>query len=100
MNTAEASEKKELVIIKRGQIAEQTVVTNLDQGSACKGDSSVGGKLALEDLDKKETTEIKAFKNPPTLHCDLQGYQGSELEVSTGPYVRHRLPGVVRRRES
>jgi dynein heavy chain len=68
--TAEASEKKELAIVKSKEIAEQTIVINKEKGEAELALEEAmpalqNAKLALEDLDKKDITEIKAFKNPP-----------------------------------
>lgn len=70
VNTEEASVKKELAIVKSKEIAEQTVIINKEKGDAEASLAEAmpaleNAKLALEDLDKKEITEIKAFKNPP-----------------------------------
>ncbi len=56
--------------MKGKEIAEQTIVINKEKGEAELALAEAmpaleAAKLALEDLDKKEITEIKAFKNPP-----------------------------------
>ena len=68
--TAEASEKKELAIIKSNEIKEQTKVIDKEKGEAEVALTEAlpaleAAKLALEDLEKKDITEIRAFKNPP-----------------------------------
>lgn len=68
--TAEASEKKELAIIKSNEIKEQTKVIDKEKGEAEVALAEAlpaleAAKLALEDLEKKDITEIRAFKNPP-----------------------------------
>lgn len=70
ISTDEANEKKGLAIVKGKEIAEQTIVINKEKGEAELALEEAmpaleAAKLALEDLDKKEITEIKAFKNPP-----------------------------------
>jgi dynein heavy chain len=68
--TAEASEKKELAIVKSKEIEEQTKVINKEKGEAEVALEEAmpaleSAKLALDELGKKEITEIRAFKNPP-----------------------------------
>ena len=70
VGTTEASEKKELAIIKSRDIAQQTIVINKEKGEAEVAlmealPALEAAKLALEDLEKKDIVEIKAFKNPP-----------------------------------
>ena len=68
--TAEASEKKELAILKSKEIEQQTVVITKEKGEAEVALEEAlpaleAAKLALDELGKKEITEIRAFKNPP-----------------------------------
>jgi dynein heavy chain, axonemal len=68
--TAEASEKKNLAIIKSKEIEVQTIVINKEKGEAEVALEEAmpaleAAKLALDELGKNEITEIRAFKNPP-----------------------------------
>jgi dynein heavy chain len=68
--TAEASEKKELAIVKSKDIEEQTKVINKEKGEAEEALAEAmpaleAARLALEDLKREDITEIRAFKNPP-----------------------------------
>ena len=70
LGTTEASEKKELAIVKSKDIEEQTKVINKEKGEAEVAlmealPALEAAKLALEDLNRNDITEIRAFKNPP-----------------------------------
>lgn len=67
---AEASEKKELAVVKSKEIQEQTKVINKEKGEAEEAlaeamPALTAARAALEDLKKDDITEIRAFKNPP-----------------------------------
>ncbi len=68
--TAEASEKKELAVVKTQEIAEQTKVINKEKGEAEEALAEAmpaleAARAALDDLKRDDITEIRAFKNPP-----------------------------------
>jgi dynein heavy chain, axonemal len=68
--TAEASEKKELAIVKSKEIEEQTKIIDKEKGEAEVAlieamPALEAAKLALEDLKKEDIIEIRVFKSPP-----------------------------------
>jgi dynein heavy chain len=68
--TTEASEKKELALVKSKEIVEQTKIIDKEKGEAEVALAEAmpaleSAKLALDDLGRNEITEIRAFKNPP-----------------------------------
>lgn len=68
--TIEANEKKEMAVVKSKEIGEQTVVIDKEKGEAEVALAEAmpaleAAKLALEDLNRNDITEIRAFKNPP-----------------------------------
>jgi dynein heavy chain, axonemal len=68
--TEQANEKKQLAILKGKEISEQTIVIDKEKGEAELALAEAmpaleTAKLALEDLNRNDITEIRAFKNPP-----------------------------------
>jgi dynein heavy chain, axonemal len=68
--TAEASEKKELAIVKSKEIEEQTKIIDKEKNEAEVAlieamPALEAAKLALEDLKKEDIIEIRVFKSPP-----------------------------------
>jgi dynein heavy chain len=67
--TKEANEKKDMAIIKGKEIQDQTVIINKEKGEAEVALNEAmpaleAAKIALEDLDRNDITEIRSFKNP------------------------------------
>jgi dynein heavy chain len=68
--TTEAEEKKQLALVKSTDIQEQTIIIDKEKGEAEMALQEAlpaleVARIALEDLDRNDITEIRAFKNPP-----------------------------------
>ncbi|EDO35852.1 predicted protein [Nematostella vectensis] len=68
--TQQANEKKEMAIGKKKEIAEQNKVivvekTEAEEALAAALPALEEAKLALQDLDKSDVTEIRSFAKPP-----------------------------------
>ncbi|GAB1598225.1 dynein axonemal heavy chain 10 isoform X2 [Argonauta hians] len=74
--TAIANEKKELAVAKAKEIEEQSAIIIIEKGEAEDALNEAlpaleAARLALEDLEKSDVTEIRSFAKPPKAVQDI-----------------------------